>query len=117
MLFLDPRQNLPETLVLDNGRMTDALQLVEGGVRQRLAFPANLQSPIRKVIDIDHFATEANRYTFRLKRQLHTTVVHHQLVRHLTLLAPAQDFIQILPGVEQTVEILVASRELGKATV
>ena len=60
---------------------------------------------------------EANRYTFRLKRQLHTTVVHHQLVRHLTLLAPAQDFIQILPGVEQTVEILVASRELGKATV
>jgi hypothetical protein len=36
------------------------------------------------------------------------------LVRHLTLLAPAQDFIQILPGVEQTVEILVASRELGK---
>src|SRR6202035_3209331 len=91
--------------------------LVEGGVRQRLAFPANLQSPIRKVIDIDHFATEANRYTFRLKRQLHTTVVHHQLVRHLTLLAPAQDFIQILPGIEQTVEIFVASWELGKATV
>jgi hypothetical protein len=39
------------------------------------------------------------------------------LVRHLTLLAPAQDFIQILPGIEQTVEILVASWELGKATV
>jgi hypothetical protein len=39
------------------------------------------------------------------------------LVRHLTLLAPAQDFIQILPGIEQTVEIFVASRELGKATV
>jgi hypothetical protein len=35
----------------------------------------------------------------------------------LTLLAPAQDFIQILPGIEQTVEILVASWELGKATV
>jgi hypothetical protein len=39
------------------------------------------------------------------------------LVRHLTLLAPAQDFIQILQGVEQSVEIFVASRELGKATV
>ncbi len=97
--------------------MTDALQLVEGGVRQRRAFPANLQPPIRKVIDIDHFATKANRYAVRLKRQLHTTVVHHQLVRHLTLLAPAQDLIQILPGIEQTVEIFVASWELGKATV
>jgi hypothetical protein len=32
----------------------------------------------------------------------------------LALLAPAQD---ILPGVEQTVEIFVASRVLGKATV
>jgi hypothetical protein len=39
------------------------------------------------------------------------------LVRHLTLLAPAQDFSQILPGIEQTVEIFVASGELGKATV
>ena len=38
-------------------------------------------------------------------------------MRHLTLLAPAQDFIQILQGVEQSVEIFVASRELGKATV
>ena len=117
MLFLDPGQDLAQALVLDNGGMTDALQLVEGAVRQRRAFPANLQPPIRKVIDIDHFATKANRYAVRLKRQLHTTVVHHQLVRHLTLLAPAQDFIQILPGIEQTVEIFVASWELGKATV
>jgi len=72
LLFLDPGQNLPETLVLDDGGMTDALQLVEGGVRQRPAFPANLQPPIRKIIDIDHFAAKANRHAFRLKRQLHT---------------------------------------------
>jgi hypothetical protein len=32
LLFLDPGQNLPETLVLDNGGRTDALQLVEGGI-------------------------------------------------------------------------------------
>jgi hypothetical protein len=72
LLILDPGQNLPETLVLDDGGMTDALQLVEGGVRQRPAFPANLQPPIRKIIDIDHFAAKANRHAFRLKRQLHT---------------------------------------------
>src|SRR5882724_7123822 len=97
--------------------MADTLQLVEGRVRQRPAFPANLQPPIRKVIDIDHFAAKANCQAFRLERQLHTTVVHYQLVRHLTLLTPTQDFIKILSGIEQTMKIFVASRELGKATV
>src|ERR1700678_1566976 len=74
MLFLDPGQNLSETLVLGDGGVTDALQLVEGGVRQRPAFLANLQPPIRKIIDIDHFAAKANRYVLGLKRQLQTTV-------------------------------------------
>src|SRR5258707_3454833 len=54
--------------------MTDALQLVEGRIRQRPTFPANLQPPIRKVIDLDHFAAKANCQAFRLKRQLHATV-------------------------------------------
>ena len=91
----------PEALVLDNGGMTDALQLVESRVRQRPAFPANLQPPIRKVIDLDHFAAKANCQAFRLERQLHATVVHHQLVRHLTLLTPAQNLIEILPGIDE----------------
>jgi hypothetical protein len=58
LLFLDPSRNLLETLVLDNGGMTDTLQLVEGGVRLRSVFPA----AIRKIIDIDHFAAKASRY-------------------------------------------------------
>jgi hypothetical protein len=49
----------------------------------------NLQPPIRKVIDLDHFAAKTDCQTFRLKRQLHAAGVHHQLVRHLTLLAPS----------------------------
>src|SRR2546430_7728208 len=40
LLFFDPGQNLAQALVLDNGGVTDALQLVEGRVRQRSAFPA-----------------------------------------------------------------------------
>src|SRR5258707_1152322 len=74
LLFLDPGQDLAQALVLDNGGMTNALQLVEGRIRQRPAFPANLQPPIRKVIDLDHFAAKANCQTFGLKRQLHATV-------------------------------------------
>src|SRR6266446_4059991 len=103
------RGDLPiaEAFILDNGRMTDALQLVEGRVRQRPAFPANLQPPIRKVIDVDHFAAKANGRAFRLKRQLHTTVVHHQLVRNLTLLTPTQNLIEILPGIDGTMKVLI----------
>jgi hypothetical protein len=32
LLLLDPGQHLAKTLVLDDGRVADALQLVEGGV-------------------------------------------------------------------------------------
>jgi hypothetical protein len=117
LLFLDPGQDLSQALVLDNGGMTDALQLVEGRVRQRPAFPANLQSSIRKVIDLDHFAAKANCQAFRLKRQLHATVVYHQLVRHLTLLTPTQNLIKILPGIDRTMKVLIAGCGLGKATV
>src|SRR3977135_2083665 len=97
--------------------MTDALQLVEGRVRQRPTFLANLQPPIRKVIDLYHFAAKADCQAFRLKRQLHATVVHHQLVRHLTLLTPTQNLTEILPGIDRTVKVLIAGRGLGKAAV
>src|SRR5258706_11322476 len=46
-------------------------------------------------------------------RQLHATVVHHQLVRHLTLLTPTQNLIEILPGIDRTMKVLIAGRGLG----
>ena len=48
LLFLDPGQDLPETLVLNNGGMADPLQLVEGGVRQRSAFQRTSSRPSGK---------------------------------------------------------------------
>jgi hypothetical protein len=74
LLFLDPGKDLAQALVLDNCGMIDALQLVEGGVRHGPAFPANLQPSVRKVIDLDHFATKANRQAFRLKSRLEQRV-------------------------------------------
>jgi hypothetical protein len=56
LLLLDPGQHLAETLVLDDGRVADALQLVEGRVRQRQSLPAYLQPAIGKVIDVDQLA-------------------------------------------------------------
>jgi hypothetical protein len=39
--LLDPGQHLAETLVLDDGRVADALQLVEDRVRQRQSLPGD----------------------------------------------------------------------------
>jgi hypothetical protein len=56
LLLLDPGQHLAETLVLDDGRVADALQLVEGGVRQDLGFDRKglrtTTSRIRKKMNI-----------------------------------------------------------------
>ena len=60
LLFLDPGKNFAETLVLDNGSVTDPLQLVESRIGQGPPLPANLQPTIRKVIDLDDFAAQAN---------------------------------------------------------
>src|SRR6202011_4196026 len=37
--------------------------------------------------------------------------------RHLTLLTPTQNLIEILPGIDRTMKVLIAGRGLGKAAV
>jgi hypothetical protein len=56
LLLLDPGQHLAETLVLDDGGVADALQMVEDGVGQGQSLSADLQPAIRKVIDVDYLA-------------------------------------------------------------
>jgi len=60
LLLLDPGQDLAKTLVLYNGRVADALQLVEGGIGQGQAFPADLKPSIGKIVDVDDLASEAS---------------------------------------------------------
>jgi hypothetical protein len=38
-------------------------------------------------------------------------------VRHLTLLTPTQNLIEILPRIDRTMKVLIAGRRLGKATI
>jgi hypothetical protein len=42
MLLLDPGQHLAETLVLNDGRVAHALQVVKDGLRQGQSLPADL---------------------------------------------------------------------------
>src|ERR1700737_1969310 len=71
LLLLDPSQHLAKTLVLDDGRVADALQLVEGGVRQGQSLPADLQLAIGKVIDVDQLACHCRRTLGWDKAKLH----------------------------------------------
>jgi hypothetical protein len=56
LLLLDPSQHLAEMLVLDDGRVAYALQMVEDGVGQGQSLPADLQPAFGKVIDVDQLA-------------------------------------------------------------
>jgi hypothetical protein len=77
LLLLDPSQHLAETFVLDDGRMADALQLVEGGVRQRQSLPADLQPAVGKVIDVDQLARHCRRCLIGPQHELHAVIIDH----------------------------------------
>ena len=85
LLFLDPGQDLAETLVLNNGGMTDPLQLVESRVRQRYAFPA----PSGKSLISTILPRRRTAMPSGLSISFILAAVH-QLVRDLPLLTPEQ---------------------------
>jgi hypothetical protein len=62
LLLPDPGQHLAKTLVLNDGRVADALQLVEDRIGQGQSLPADLQPAIGKVIDIDQLACRSMNF-------------------------------------------------------
>jgi hypothetical protein len=84
---------LPEDAVRDDGRVADALQLVEGGLRQGQSLPADLQPAIGKVINVDQLARHCCRCLIGPQHELHAVVIDHELSRDRTLFAPAQDVV------------------------
>ena len=52
-----------------------------------------------------------------LERQLHLVVVDHQLMRDFALLTPAQHVVEILAGIDDTMQISIAGGRLGKTAV
>src|SRR5215218_6479303 len=59
--FLDVGQHLTEPLVLHDGRVGDALVLVESPVGQRQALPAHLEATIGKAVGVDIAARQTTR--------------------------------------------------------
>ncbi|WP_334396179.1 hypothetical protein [Bradyrhizobium sp. AZCC 2289] len=74
LLLLDPGQHFAETLVLDDGRVTDALQMVEDGVGQGQSPPADLQPAIGKVIAVDYLAGQCRPSYCSMKLSLRKIV-------------------------------------------
>ncbi len=49
---------MSETLVLDDGGVTDTLVFAEDAIGKRVAFPANLKGSIAEVINLDVLACQ-----------------------------------------------------------
>jgi hypothetical protein len=62
LLLLDPGQHLAETLVLDDGRVADALQLVEDGVKNAL------RHSLRQMFGQKLIAVNSSQATYESKR-------------------------------------------------
>jgi len=56
---------MAETLVLDDGGVSDTLVFAEDAIGKRVAFPANLKRPIAEVIDLDILASQLVRQLLR----------------------------------------------------
>jgi hypothetical protein len=55
---LHESQGMAETLVLDDGRMTDSLILAEDAIGKRLPFPSHFQRPVGEIEELDILATQ-----------------------------------------------------------
>src|SRR3954447_3191791 len=74
-----PGQNLTQPLVLDDRRVADPLQIVEHRIGQTQSLPADLEPPVRKVVDLDLLTDQPRGDLRRMQRELHPVVMHDQL--------------------------------------
>ena len=56
---LHPGQSFRKPLVLDNRRLGDPLVFIEHAISQSDALPADLESPVRKLVSLDVFAGQS----------------------------------------------------------
>src|SRR3979411_122180 len=117
LLLLDPGQHFDETLVLDDGRVADALQMVEDGVGQGQSLPADLQPAIGKVIDVDYLAGQCRRCLIGTQHELHGVVIYYQMSRDRTLFAPAQGVVEIVGYCARPMQVPLARWRLGKTGI
>src|SRR5215203_4479974 len=83
--FLDVGQHLAEPLVLYNGRVSDALVLVESPVGQGHALPAHLKPAIGEAVGIDIAARETTRERILLQDDPLAPIGESQLLTHIAL--------------------------------
>ena len=73
-------QRLAEPLVLDDGALVDAADLVEGAVGQRQALVADLHPPVGEVVDRDPLAGQVAGQIAGLEEEQHPVVLQSQRV-------------------------------------
>src|SRR3712207_1709723 len=89
-------QRLAQPLVLDNSRVLYPLVLVEGGVGQGNALPAQFQAAIREGVGVHVLPGQATRHRRLLQHDPLALIAQGQLVPDMALLAVTQDLAQPL---------------------
>src|SRR5260370_41288548 len=85
---------MAQTLVLDDGCVTDPLVLAEDAIGKRVPFPSHLERPISEVVDLDVLACQLVCQLTPLEDDLSAIVGEGKLLAEATLLAMAQDVSQ-----------------------
>jgi hypothetical protein len=94
LLGLDERECMPESFVLNDGRMAHTPIFIEDAVGKHLSLPAHLQSSIREVVEIDILAAKILGEGTAIQDELLAIVRQGQLLANMTLFAVTQDVAQ-----------------------
>ena len=87
---------MPQTLVLDDGRVTDSLIFAEDAVGKQDALRPYLQTAIWKVVDINVLAAWILGCGVSFQDDPLTIVRQGQLAAHVALLAMAEDIGELV---------------------
>ena len=93
MFFFDVGQNCAQVFVLGDRSMRDTLLMrVEDAAGQGNAFGADLDAPIRHLVDIHVFANQTASQIVDLKPNALAVVLQRQILSDIALVAQAKDF-------------------------
>ena len=117
LLLADMREDGAEVLVLDDGRLRNLAQRVEGGVRQVEATVADRQPAVGIIDNGDALAAEFAGDLVWLEQEHDFVVLQGQVTGDGPLFAPGEDVGEVIAGRQCPMEVLGVARFLAKAGV
>src|SRR6266436_3356345 len=115
--FADMRQDGAKVLVLDDGRLRNLPQLVEGDVGQVEPAVADRQPAVGIIDNGDALAAELAGDLVGLEQKHYFVVLQGQAVGNRALFTPGEDVGEVIAGRQWPMEVLGVARLLAEAGV